>query len=62
MYLEHIPSRIIIKKVYEYDIFGNVVTVESSKGEVEFSLEIKEENTEGKKSYIVIHRESLYGG
>ena len=36
---------------------GNVVEVESRKGEVESSLEKKEENTESKKSYayIVIH-------
>ena len=44
--------------------FVNVVEVESIKGEVESSVDIKEENTERKKSYadIVLHGESLCQG
>ena len=51
--------------VIDIDIFsGNVIEVESSKGEVESIEETKEEKTKHKKLYadIVIHGESLYQG
>ena len=45
-----------------HHVVGNVIEVKSRKGEVESSVEIKEEKTIKKKSYadIVIHGESNF--